>query len=152
MLWHELVSPVDHHITLVTSMFCQGDIINKCWALIGNRSTLSVLWNQYILSNIHKVNQEIHISWNSEGKKVKHKSLLTNYNEWLWYHFNGISNIHSLVYLCKRFNFTFNGERGELHVNLYSTQFICNFILWNQGQWCTLIFTDSWRPKQLPWK
>ena len=62
MLWHEFVIPVDHHITLVMSVFCTGIIIKKFWLPVYGSSTCTVVCKTIILSKIHEVNCGDHIS------------------------------------------------------------------------------------------
>ena len=60
--------------------------LKKSWMLIDSGSTFIVAVKPNIISNKQKLKKGIHISCKYEDRLVNHKGLLTNYNDWGWYH------------------------------------------------------------------
>ena len=75
-------------------------MIQDLWLLLDDCSTINIICNPHIVTNIHKVNQRCIISTNADtgstNLKATLKSCILPMKEEVWFDYTGIANIIAL--------------------------------------------------------
>ena len=110
----------------------RGDPINKNWLLLDNQSTVHVICNPSMLTNIHRINRSMHIHCNAGVTSTNLVGQLESIGP-VWFHPEGIANIISLSKIKRSYRVTFDSDDDNV------------FKLYNDDQTTYRAFRESER-------
>ena len=90
-----------------TTLSQRKGYINKDWVLLGNQSTIDLLCNACLITNICQVKTNLNICYNAGSTSTNMLGDLPGYGT-VWYYDNGIANILSLYRVAQRFHVSYD--------------------------------------------
>jgi hypothetical protein len=93
----------------------QGDhhVLPSNWLLLDSCSSVDIVMNRELLSDIRKVNTPIRINCNSGYVVLDQQGKLGNYTEPVWFHPCGITNLISLHHVKRHFQLTMDTAQTD---------------------------------------
>eukprot|EP00957_Ditylum_brightwellii_P195110 14866395-Ditylum_brightwellii.AAC.1 len=89
-----------------------GGIINKNWVLLDSQSTVKVLSNAKLLTNIRRAGKNLEIYSNGGSSTTDLIGKLAGFKA-VWYQPDGIANILSLASVQEEHYVTYNSQHGN---------------------------------------
>ena len=97
-------------------------MIQESWLLLDDCSTINIICNQHLVTNIHEVNQRCIISTNtgtgSTNFKATLKSNILPMKKKVWFDYNGIANIITMHSIQDHFRVSYGNWFGS-HCNAF---------------------------------
>ena len=94
-------------------------MIQDSWLLLNDCSTINIICNPHLVTNIHEVNQRCIISTNADtgstNLKATLKSSILSMKGEVWFDYNGIANIITLHSVQEHFRVSYSNWFGNDH-------------------------------------
>jgi hypothetical protein len=94
--------------------FYQAEEMKK-WILLKNGSTVDLICNPNLVTNIHTTTETLEVSMNGRKLFASQKATVPNYGK-VWYNPNAVTNIFSLSEMEKKHHITYDSTKEKKHL------------------------------------